>query len=139
MKIEKVENLNVIEEKLGKIYEKEDAKNGVDFNFEDFTYAVKDDNNELLGGIHGWRVFKEIYIDEIAIDESARGQGIGKNLLDIVEKEMSNEKTDFMILHTNVFQGAVDFYKKMGFEIEFIRKNNNDSKYDKYYMIKRLK
>ena len=94
MKIEKVESLEIIKDKMGKIYEKEDQKNGVDFNFESFSYAAKDDNGEILGGIHGWRVFREIYIDELCIDDSVRGCGFGKKLLETLIKEADDGKVD---------------------------------------------
>ena len=30
--------------------------------FKAFAYAVKDDKGNIIGGIHGWRAFDEIYI-----------------------------------------------------------------------------
>lgn len=72
------------------------------------------------------------------MDERARGRGVGKKLLDIVENEICNGTTDFIILMTNAFQKAVEFYEKCGFEIEFVRKNK-DPRFDKYGMIKKLR
>lgn len=91
-----------------------------------------------MGGITGYRLFKEIYVSNLSIDKSCRGQGIGKKLLEIVEKELKNDMTDYITLTTNKFQKAVEFYKKCGFEIEFVRHHKNN-KFTKYYMIKKLR
>ena len=91
-----------------------------------------------MGGITGHRLFKDIHVSNLSIDKSCRGQGIGKKLLEIVGKELSNDMTDCIILTTSKFQGAVEFYKKSGFEIEFVRENRDD-RITKYYMIKKLR
>ena len=138
IKIEKVESSDILKTQMDKIYEMDDKEKGVnDIKFKAFAYAVKDDNN-IIGGIHGWRAFDEIYIDELCIDKSIRGHGIGKKLIEIVEKEVDDGKCENINLITNEFQEAIEFYKKCGFEIEFIRYHKNN-KFTKYYMIKKLR
>lgn len=138
MEIEKVEDLSIIQDKIDEIFIKQAADNNIDTNYQFFAYVVRNNKGEILGGIHGYRLFKEVYIRELSLDERARGQGIGKKLLNIVENEICNDATDFIVLTTNAFQKAIEFYKKCGFEIEFIRKNK-DSRFDKYNMIKKLR
>ena len=138
LKIEKVESNDVLKTPMDKIYEKDDKEKGIDdIKFKAFAYAVKDNDN-IIGGIHGWRAFDEIYIDELCIDKSIRGQGIGKKLLELVEKEVNDGECENINLITNEFQGAIEFYKKCGFEIEFVRHHKNN-KFTKYYMIKKLR
>ena len=138
MKIEKVENSDILKDSMDKIYEIDDKEKGVDdIKFKTFAYAVKDSENNIIGGIHGWRAFDEIYIDEICIDKAIRGQGIGKKLLEIVEKEVNDGNCENINLLTNEYQNAIEFYKKCGFDIEFIRKHKN-TKFNKYYMVKKL-
>ena len=138
MEIERVEDLSILQGKIDDIFIKQAADNNIDSNYQRFAYAVKNDRGEILGGIHGYRLFKEVYVRELSLDEKVRGQGIGKKLLGIVEKEICNDATDFIVLTTNAFQKAIEFYKKCGFEIEFVRKNK-DPRFDKYSMIKKLR
>ena len=135
LKIEKVENL---QEKIDSIFVEQVKEHNIDSNYKDFEFAVKDENGNVLGGITGYRLFKEIHVSNLSIDKSYRGQGIGRKLLEIVEKELSNDMTDYIVLTTNKFQEVVGFYKKCGFEIEFVRENKDD-RFTKYYMIKKLK
>ena len=135
LKIEKVENL---QEKIDSIFVEQTKEHNIDSNYKDFEFAVKDENGNVLGGITGYRLFKEIHVSNLSIDKSYRGQGIGRKLLEIVEKELSNDMTDYIALTTNKFQEVVGFYKKCGFKIEFVRENKDD-RFTKYYMIKKLK
>ena len=139
MKIEAVENAEVLKKPVDKIYEIADKEKGVeDIKFKSFSYAVKDQNNNIIGGITGWRAFDEIYIDELCIDKSIRGKGIGRKLVEIVEKEINDGTCENINLITNKYQDAIGFYKKLDFKVEFIRKHKN-SKFNKYYMVKVIK
>ena len=138
MKIERIEDLDIIQDKIDEIFVRQATDNNIDTNYQYFVYAVKSNEGEILGGIHGYRLFREVYVRELSLDEKAREQGIGRKLLNIVENEICNDATDFIVLMINAFQKAVEFYKKCGFEIEFVRKND-DPKFDKYSMIKRLR
>lgn len=140
MKIEKIENKQELEDVIGLIFEKIDKKLSIEdkFLFKSFSYAIKNDGDKIVGGITGWRIFAEIYIDELILEENLRGNGYGKKLIKIVEKEMNDGNCDNINLVTNSFLNATGFYKKCGFEIEFIRKNSKDSRFDKYYMVKKL-
>lgn len=143
MKIEKIENKKNIEElqeAMDLIFKKDDKKFSIEdkFLFKSFAYAIKDDNGKIIGGISGWRIFCEIYIDELVLDEKLRGQGYGKKLIEIVETEINDGNCDNINLVTNSFLNATGFYKKCGFKLEFVRKNGKDSRFDKYYMIKKL-
>ena len=124
--------------KIDGIFVEQAKEHNVDSNYKDFKFAVKNENGNILGGITGHRLFKDIHVSNLSIDKSCRGQGIGKNLLEIVEKELKNDITDYITLITNKFQKAVEFYKKCGFEIEFVRENQDD-RFTKYYMIKKLR
>lgn len=140
MKIEKIENEQELKEAMNLIFKKNDEKVGIEdkFLFKSFAYAIKDDDSKIVGGISGWRIFCEIYIDELVLDESLRGKGYGKKLIEIVEKEINDGNCDNINLMTNSFLNATEFYKKCGFKLEFVRKNGKDSRFDKYYMIKKL-
>lgn len=138
MKIEKLEDKENLSKIMDQIFEENDREHGAELSFKTFAYALKNDSDEIVGGVYGWKAFAEIYVDELCISKENRGSGYGKKLLEIIEKEVSEGDCANINLVTNSFQGAVGFYKKCGFEVEFIRKNTKNSKYDKYYMIKKL-
>nr|WP_255424468.1 GNAT family N-acetyltransferase [Apibacter sp. HY039] len=46
-----------------------------------------------------------------------QGKGIGKKLIQEVEKRAIKEKNKLLILNVNRFNKAVSFYKNMGFSI----------------------
>ena len=57
---------------------------------------------------------KELYIDDLCVDEAARGQGVASALFRHVTKIAKAEGASFITL--NVWQGnsALQFYEKMG-------------------------
>jgi ribosomal protein S18 acetylase RimI-like enzyme len=140
MIIEKIANKDAaLEKAMDDIFEETDReKNITNTGFEPFAYVAKDDSGKIMGGIRGWRIFCEIYVDELCLKREIRNRGIGKTLLEIVEKEINDGQCDNINLHTNNFQEAVKFYEKCGFKVEFIRKNNKNSAFDKYYMNKKI-
>jgi ribosomal protein S18 acetylase RimI-like enzyme len=82
------------------------------------------DNNEVLGYIflelneysgNNLVERKEIYIDDLCVDESTRGKGIGKELFNFV-KEYA-KLNNYSSITLNVWEGndnAINFYKKLG-------------------------
>lgn len=58
---------------------------------------------------------KTAYMDDLCVDESCRGKGIGKNLFVYAKKrakEMGAERMDLMVWNFN--ESALKFYEKMG-------------------------
>ena len=57
---------------------------------------------------------RELYIDDLCVDESARGKGVATALFRHVNTVARAQGTDFITL--NVWQGnsALEFYEKMG-------------------------
>ena len=58
-------------------------------------------------------------------------------LVKAVEDYHKDKNFENINLTTYGFQ-APEFYKKCGYEIEFIRKNKDNSKLDKYFFVKYL-
>nr|MBB1521706.1 GNAT family N-acetyltransferase [Clostridiales bacterium] len=67
--------------------------------------------------------------------EEYRNQNIGTLLIRKVEELFQNEDFDNYNLTTYEFQ-APKFYEKMGYKLEYIRKNNKNSKLNKYFYSK---
>ena len=57
---------------------------------------------------------KELYIDDLCVDEAARGKGVATALFRFVTKTAKTQGADYVTL--NVWQGnsALQFYEKMG-------------------------
>lgn len=110
-------------------------KNGVDLNFEDFIYVAEEDG-KLAGVITGRAYYDEIHIGDLIIDESKRRSGLGSRLVKYVEENYKGKGYKIITLTTFGFQ-APEFYKKLGFELEFVRENK-DPKLSKYFFRKAL-
>ncbi|MDR0571637.1 MAG: GNAT family N-acetyltransferase [Rickettsiales bacterium] len=140
MRIEPVSDKTLeLKEKMSKIFSENGIDNGIEVKYKSFAYTIKDDEENILGGIFGRKLYDEIHISELCLNKSIRGQGFGRKLLEIVEKEVDDGACEFVDLNTTSFQNAVEFYKKCGFEVEFVRKHKNNSRFDKYYMVKKLR
>ena len=59
---------------------------------------------------------KELYIDDLCVDETTRGKGVATALFDFVTKTAKAEGANFITL--NVWHGnsALNFYEKMGMQ-----------------------
>ncbi|MFA5174214.1 MAG: GNAT family N-acetyltransferase [Candidatus Pacearchaeota archaeon] len=88
-------------------------------------------DKEMLSGVIGIEPKqKEIEISFLLVDPQFQRKGIGKKLMDFVEYKSKN--IDKICLEVLIKNKAVNFYKKIGYEI--IKEKN-----DKYVMEKKLK
>ena len=137
MIIEKVETNKQIENFIKSEHQKYEEKAGVVCNYTPFCFVAKE-NDELVGAISGATFFSEIYIDELVIKEEHRGKNIGTKLVKAVEDYYKDFGFNNINTCTNEFQ-APKFYEKCGFELEFVRKNKDNPKLNKYFYIKYFK
>lgn len=112
------------------------TKNGVNCNYKPFSFIAKEDN-KFVGLITGHSYYKEVHIGDLIILEEYRNKHIGSMLVKAVEDYFKDKEFENINLTTYGFQ-ALEFYKKCGYEIEFIRKNKINSKLDKYFLVKNL-
>lgn len=134
MIIKKVEPSEKLEQIIEEEFEKYEAKYRVACNYTPFYFVAKE-NDEIVGVITGFTCFLEIYIDDLIVMENYRGKNIGTQLIKIVEKYYKNYGLNNINLCTYEFQ-APKFYEKLGFQLEFIRKNKDNPKLNKYYYVK---
>jgi len=106
-----------------KIYEgfSEHARTAVgsDGNMEDITFTARRDDN-LLGAVHGKTFWGALHIKYLYVAPDVRGKGIGKALMNRVFEKGIKMGCRFAFVETMNFQ-AVDFYKFLGFEEDFVR------------------
>jgi ribosomal protein S18 acetylase RimI-like enzyme len=76
-------------------------------------------NSGLVGVLTADRLWDWLYIDELWVDETCRGTGLGKKLMAQAETYVSAHQLSGVWLWTQSWQAA-DFYKALGYQ-EFAR------------------
>lgn len=117
-------------------YDRYEQEHGVRCNFKPFAIIAKENEN-VIGIATGYTAFSEIYVDDLLVLPDYRRKGVGRALLHQVEAHFQNQNFTNINLVTNAFQ-APEFYKKCGYELEFVRKNPKFPKFTKYFFIKWL-
>lgn len=112
-------------------------KCNVALNFEEYCFAAENDSGEITGVITGRAYYNEVHIGDLIVDEKYRGQNIGSQLARAVEDYYKDKAYTKISLTTFGFQ-APEFYKKLGYSLEFVREDS-DSRLSKYFYIKHLK
>lgn len=129
-----------IDEQIYKIINEEFTrfadKNLVQSEYVSFGFVAKE-NDKIVGVITAHTFYKDVHVDDLIVLEDYRKKDIGTQLLEAVENYCKNEGFDNINLTTYAFQ-APEFYKKCGYEVEFIREDRKNPKLNKYFFIKYL-
>lgn len=81
------------------------------------TFAVTlTQNSKILAGAAGVVALDWAYLDTVWVDDSLRGQGMGRQLMLAVESYISQLNLNGIYLYTADFQ-APRFYPKLGYEV----------------------
>ena len=102
-------------------FDKYAIQNGVTCNYQSF-YS-------------GHTYYQEVHISDLIILEEYRKKHLGTKLVQAVEEYYKDKGFENINLTTYGFQ-APEFYKKCGFQVEFIRENKNNPKLTKYFLVK---
>ena len=121
----------VIEHNLSKL--PDDVKHPV----KNISFILRDEEDEILGGITGTIFGYHLHIDFLWVDESLRGKGYGKQLLEHIEEIAQKNKCNLIQLDTFSFQ-APNFYQKYGYEIIGVIEEHPTKDHKQYYLSKRL-
>ena len=112
--------------------------NNYKFSLDTFSKCkVLEINNSIIGFITYSIIYDRAEIIDIIIKEEFRNKGYAKKLIEDISIGLINNKCKNITLEVNEINPAVNFYKKIGFEIVSIRKgyyNNNNG----YLMEKKL-
>lgn len=127
------------EENLGELIDQEFNKYARKYNirvdYNDFCFVAKDDD-KVMGILVGHSYYNEVHVTDLIVIEEYRSKGVGTELIKRVEQEFTGRNFENINLTTFAFQ-APEFYKKMGFEVEHVRKSS-DEKLTKYFLIKHI-
>ena len=111
-------------------------QNGVTLNYDEFCFAAEDGDGQLIGAVTGRAYYDEVHIADLIVAEAYRKTGVGSRLVGAVEEAYRGKGYSAVTLSTFGFQ-APEFYKKLGYEIEFVR-GNRDPRLKKYFLKKEL-
>ena len=127
-----------VDDRIGDFINKEfvcyGEQNDVVLNYDEFCFVAEDDDGNITGVITGRAYYNEVHIGDLIVDRNCRRSGIGSRLVGAVEDEYKGKGYSKITLTTFGFQ-APDFYKKLGYEIEYIREDD-EPKLSKYFLAK---
>ena len=78
--------------------------------------VVRDTDGNIVGGILGHTRWRWMYVAKLWVDESLRGQGVGRRLMEAAEDLARSRGCTDVSLDTFDFQ-ARPFYEKLGYEL----------------------
>lgn len=85
-----------------------------------FAYFIKDSNGHIKGGCNGCLFFGCLYVDTLWVDKELRGKKYGTQLMSLAEQFGRKNTATFATVNTMDWE-ALDFYKKLGYHVEFER------------------
>ena len=124
-----------IEKMVNEGHARDEEKSDTPCHYKKFALISKNESEEVIGVLSAYTAYAEVYVDDIWVDPNYRKQGLGRALLETLEKRFIGKGLNNINLVTSAFQ-APDFYRKCGFELEFIRENKENPKLTKYFFIK---
>ena len=111
-------------------------ESGVDLNYDEFCFVAEDSNGQIIGVITGRAYYNEVHIGDLVIDKEHRRVGVGSKLVEEVENAYKGKGYEKITLTTFGFQ-APEFYRKLGYVIEFVREDR-EPKLSKYFLAKHI-
>lgn len=86
-----------------------------------FAFFVRDEQNEIIAGCNGSVIFGSIYTDQLWVHPDHRNNGLGHKLMEAVHDYGRKSECSMATVATMSFQGALCFYEKLGYVMDFER------------------
>ncbi len=115
-------------------YEK---SHGINVDYQPFALELFDEQGDVIGVLEAFSSYSCIHLQDLWVDEAHRGRGYGRRLITALEKYATSKSFHNINTVSCDFQ-APEFYKKCGFEVEFVRKNRYNSKLNMTFFVKFL-
>lgn len=117
-------------------FEKFAAENCLVCNYIPFNF-VAGEGDKIVGILSGNSYYEEVHVSDLIVLPQYRNQHIGSKLLKQCENHFKDKGFENINLTTYAFQ-APEFYKKLGYNLEFIQENKRNPKLTKYFYTKRF-
>ncbi|WP_214742602.1 GNAT family N-acetyltransferase [Exiguobacterium sp. s48] len=104
---------------------------------EHVSFIVRDDDNQIVGGVTGTVFWYSMHIHFLWVDEQLRGEGYGTELMTRIEQCAIEHQCHLIQLDTFSFQ-APDFYIGLGYEVVGVIENHPTTEHKQYYLKKTL-
>ena len=88
---------------------------------ESVGFFIKDANSKLVGGCNGFVICGCIYTDQLWIDESLRGQGFGRRLMESMHEYGRKHGCKMATVQTMSIQNKREFYEHLGYKCDLER------------------
>lgn len=138
MKISIVDQLSFeLETKMEKGLAEYEQSHGVDVNYQPLSLIIYNDTNEVVGILEAFSSYSCVHIRDLWVDKNHRGHGYGKKLIKELEQHVKGKGFHNINTVSCDFQ-APGFYKKCGFDVEFVRENKHNPKLTMTFFIKHL-
>jgi ribosomal protein S18 acetylase RimI-like enzyme len=124
-----------MERRMTKGFVEYETSHGIDVNYKKFAVVLTNEDNIAFAILNAFTAFSEVYIEDLWVDKAYRGQGYGRKLLEELENRFKGKGFNNINLVTSAFNSP-EFYKKCGFEVEFVRKNPKNPKLTKTFFVK---
>jgi len=104
---------------LGLFYSNEALANQIK-NKEQLFYLISDSESTIgfIGIEHNYKNEAVTKIHKIYLLPETQGKGYGKKVFESIEELAAENNSSHLLLNVNRFNTALNFYKKMGFEIK---------------------
>src|SRR3990167_10155699 len=104
-----------------------ELSHGIHVDYTPFAFELYNENGDLIGVLDAFSSYSSIHIRDLWIDKAHRGNGHGKQLIKALEHHFQGKGFNNINTVSCAFQ-APDFYKKCGFQVEFVRENIDNPK-----------
>lgn len=102
-----------------------------------FQFGIKDNQGNVIAGLFATcTAFRIVYVSMLYVDSQYRRQGLGKRLMDELEKQAIEKQLKFIRLDTFDYQGR-DFYQAIGYE-EVGSYYDAHQNFSEHFFLKRL-
>lgn len=86
-----------------------------------WAFFIRDAEEQIIAGCNGDIMFERIYTDQLWVAKEYRKVGVGKKLMDKVHEYGKQNGCTKATVSTMSFQGAKEFYEKLGYVVNFKR------------------
>ena len=86
-----------------------------------FGFFIRDRKGMLVGGCAGDNMYGAVFVGQLWVKDELRNQGYGTALMQKAEDLARKNNCNFIAVNTFDWE-ALDFYKNLGFYVEFERK-----------------